>query len=382
MAKHRKGRNVNGTGSIYQDSKGYWNAETIDGKKFRSREQAIVVEKKREWERLHGTGERREIVKIRLDEYMETFIVSKKKLELKPSSYDRTYRTFQTNIKPTLGKYQLTKINADIIQDKLVKWMIDSGYSYSSIHKSYVILNECMKYAVIKGVLSSNPCMGVSLPNRKNIAEKEIRFFDDEEIARFVSQANSPFKTTGKPNRYRYGAIITLIIYTGMRGGELCGLKWEDIDFENETITVKRNTTVAYEYNDDSKVRNVIEQASTKSKSRIIPMSRSAREILTKWREHIGGNNGDYVVNGCSDIVAVDALSNAFTNIANAADISNPLGIHTLRHTCASMLIRKGVDIKVVSEILGHSSVAFTYNTYVHLIQAQKISAMNLLDDI
>ena len=81
-------------------------------------------------------------------------------------------------------------------------------------------------------------------------------------------------------------------------------------------------------------------------------------------------------------MVHVDTISDAYTNIAKTAGIEHPLGIHTLRHTFASLLIKKGVDIKIVSDILGHKDVAFTYNTYVHILEEQKVQAMSLLDNI
>ena len=81
-------------------------------------------------------------------------------------------------------------------------------------------------------------------------------------------------------------------------------------------------------------------------------------------------------------MVHVDTLSDSYTNIAKTAGIENPLGVHTLRHTFASLLIKKGVDIKIVSDILGHKDVSFTYNIYVHILEEQKTQAMSLLDDI
>jgi len=75
-------------------------------------------------------------------------------------------------------------------------------------------------------------------------------------------------------------------------------------------------------------------------------------------------------------------MATGYRRICQRAGIENPLGIHTLRHTFASMLIRKEVDIKAVSEILGHTSVSFTYNTYVHLIEEQKSAAVAKLDDM
>ena len=78
----------------------------------------------------------------------------------------------------------------------------------------------------------------------------------------------------------------------------------------------------------------------------------------------------------------VTTLTGCYKKIAEAAKIKNALGVHTLRHTFASRAIRKGIDIKVVSEILGHSSITFTYNTYIHIIDEQKKNAVDLLDDI
>ena len=71
---------------------------------------------------------------------------------------------------------------------------------------------------------------------------------------------------------------------------------------------------------------------------------------------------------------------NTYTFICKRAKIDNHQGVHTLRHTCASLLIRKGVDIKIISEMLGHKDVAFTYNTYVHLIEEEKAKTINQLD--
>ncbi len=90
-------------------------------------------------------------------------------------------------------------------------------------------------------------------------------------------------------------------------------------------------------------------------------------------------NPDDYVytTNGCRDLTSIE---DTYKRICKKAEISNPQGVHTLRHTCASLLIRKGIDIKIISEMLGHASVSFTYNTYVHLLDEEKARIIGELD--
>ena len=178
---------------------------------------------------------------------------------------------------------------------------------------------------------------------------------------------------------------ILLAFQTGIRVGELAALKWSDIDFENKKIYVRKNIVTIYDYEDtERKTRKVNLQASTKtSEGRTIPLIKSAEDILNSIKSKYQEINLDgFIINNSDKMVHVDTLSDSYTNIAKSAGIENPLGIHTLRHTFASLLIKKGVDIKIVSDILGHKDVSFTYNVYVHILEEQKIQAMNLLDDI
>ena len=134
----------------------------------------------------------------------------------------------------------------------------------------------------------------------------------------------------------------------------------------------------------ERKTRKVNLQASTKtSDGRTIPLIKSAEDILNSIKSKYQEINSDgFIINNSDKMVHVDTLSDSYTNIAKTAGIKNPLGIHTLRHTFASLLIKKGVDIKIVSDILGHKDVSFTYNIYVHILEEQKTQAMSLLDDI
>lgn len=388
MAK-KNTKNPNGSHSIYKTKDGRWIAQIVIGKtengtlkykRFSSDKQYVVLEKMREFEQ--GFTRTKDANKSYLSDFLDGYIFNVKKNVLKPSSFDRDVRTSNL-IKRYIGDYLIEQLTAPFIQSDLINKLKEDGYSYSTIHKVYVLLNECLQYAVDTDKLIKNPCKLVKQPPKKMFERKEIRWLSEEEIDIFKKQATLKYKTGRE--RYIYGLPISLIIYTGLRCGELAALKWSDIDFENKKIYVKKNIVTVYDYKTpNKKIRKVDLQASTKtSEGRIIPLIKNAETILNNIKTRYKTiNRDDFIINNSNKMIAVDILSDAYTNIATAAGIEKPLGIHTLRHTFASLLIKKGVDIKIVSEILGHKDVAFTYNTYVHILEEQKEQAMKLLDEI
>ena len=388
MAK-RNTKNPNGANSVYKTKDGRWVAQIVIGKnengklkykRFTSDKQYIVIEKMREFEQ--GFTQIKNANKSYLSDFLTGYIFNVKKNVLKPSSFDREVRTGNL-INKYIGNYTFEQLSTPFIQTELINKLKDDNYSYSTIHKVYVLLNECLQYAVDTDKLDKNPCRLVKQPPKKMFEKKEIRWLSEDEIKLFKEQAVCKYKTGN--DRYIYGLPISLIIYTGLRCGELAALKWSDIDFENKKIYIRKNIVTTYDYEDtERKTRKVNLQASTKtSEGRTIPLIKSAEDILNSIKSKYQEVNPDgFIINNSDKMISVDVISNAYTNIAKTAGIENPLGIHTLRHTFASLLIKKGVDIKIVSDILGHKDVSFTYNIYVHILEEQKTQAMSLLDDI
>ncbi len=388
MAK-KNTKNPNGSHSVYKTKDGRWVAQIVIGKsengklkykRFTSDKQYVVIEKMREFEQ--GFTQIKNANKSYLSDFLMGYIFNVKKNVLKPSSFDRDVRTGNL-INKYIGDYTFEQLTAPFIQAELINKLKDDSYSYSTIHKVYVLLNECLQYAVDTDKLEKNPCRLVKQPPKKMFEKKEIRWLSEDEIKLFKEQAVCKYKT-GR-DRYIYGLPISLIIYTGLRCGELAALKWSDIDFENKKIYVRNNIVTIYDYEDtEKKTRKVNLQTSTKtSEGRTIPLIKSAEDILNSIKSKYQEINSDgFIINNSDKMVHVDTISDSYTNIAQTAGIENPLGIHTLRHTFASLLIKKGVDIKIVSDILGHKDVAFTYNIYVHILEEQKTYAMGLLDNI
>lgn len=367
--------------SYYKDAKGNYVAQITLGynkegkrryKRFKGKLKKDVVEKVNNFF-LYKSEIPAESVDVHYDDYLLGYMKNVKRFVLKPTSFTREMTTVEKHIIPYIGQYKLSELSTDIIQKQLINSLVDKGYSFSTVHKAYVLVNSSLKAALQKEMISKNPCSAVKEPSKKIFKTKEVRFFDDEEIEKFVEEA--------RKNKYKYGLAISTIIYTGMRGGELCALKWEDIDFDNKIITINKNIATYYKYEGKTKKRVVEVQNSLKTnEQRIITLTKSA-EML--FREQFSRSkltkNSDFVVE-TEKPMSEDIISQSYSIIAENAGIRNPLGVHTLRHTFCSLLIRKNIDIKTISEIVGHKSVNFTYNTYVHLLEKQKAMAIRSLD--
>ncbi len=380
----------NGTNSVYKTSDGMWIGQIVIGKypngrlrykRFKSKKQSDVVEKMRNYE--NGFAQISCNENAYLGDYLLGYLNNVKKIVLKSTSFDRNMNTYSL-INRYIGQYTIGELTSQFIQTQLINKLIDNKYSYSSIHKAYVLLNECMNYAVENKKIAENPCKTVKQPTKANLQTKKVRFLNEEEIERFIEFATA-MKPNGKPY-YIYGLIICLDIYTGLRCGELSALRWKDIDFNNQYIIVNKTISTTYEYDEFGKKRkrNVKceDTVKTENGDRIVKMNTKSIKILQELKERCSEdyNPENFIVSNSLECRSVDVLSDSYSNIAKAAGIENALGIHTLRHTFASLLIKKGVDIKIVSDLLGHKDVAFTYNTYVHLIEEQKAKAIELLD--
>lgn len=378
-------RRAKGEGSVYKDKQGNWNGQILLGyteegkaryKKFKSHKQAVVIQRMNEYKLANGTATE-VIVASTSFETLLSLYTKTKELSIRKTSFDSLCVTAR-QICQHIGHYNVQDITSEILQTELINAMTSEGYAYGTISKAFILTKECLNYALGKDYITKNPCGMVKLPTKENFPQKPQRFLSADEIQLFKETATSMLRTIDEP-RYVHGNIICLILYTGLRVGELCGIKWRDVDFDGKRISV--NSTIVVEYRDGR--RTLTDNPTTKSgKPRFVPLNKNALSILTRQQELVGGDSDCYIINGSTSIPDKTLVAKSYTAIAKHAGIEQPNGIHTLRHTFASNCIIKGIDIKVVSEILGHSSVSITYNIYVHIIDAQKQNAVDMLDDL
>lgn len=390
--KSKSKKRDHGSGSISQRKDGTWTARiqigtTADGKQkikaFYGKTSSEVKKKLKEYKKQSSQFNMNNIKKNSVEEYITDWLKKYKINEIKETSYDRLESTINNHIIPNLGYIQLSQLNADDIQNLLNK-LVASNLSYSSIKKVYNALNSCLNHAVIRDHIIKNPCLAVNLPAQSKFNKRIVQIYTEDEIQKIKTECVRKY-STGTPI-YQHGEIIILILNTGMRMGEVLGLKWEDIDFENKTIHVCRN--VAYIKNRNSNLDTtkgyrveVKEFTKTDAGNRLIPMNNTSFSLINSLKSKSSDENSYVFENKNGNVISPHNLEKKFNKILKNCNIEKT-GLHTLRHTFASMLFKKGVDVKTVSEILGHADVRITYNTYIHLIKEQKHDAVNLLDDL
>ena len=235
----------------------------------------------------------------------------------------------------------------------------------------------------------------VRLPKESNVAvkAKEIPFIDENDMNILYNEA---FHTIGSNKRCMYGnasKLLVLIMYTGLRVSEACALRWEDVDIANKTLRVKSSLSKVKERSIDrqalknedgtSKYSIISKTPKTGNSIRTIPLPRRAVEIL-EYFENCNPNHKptDYIcLTNAGKPYEKRQVERCLTRMPKNSNCSRKdYTPHSLRHGYGSILISKGADIKLVSELLEHSDVTFTYNVYIGIFQEDKRKAVNLLN--
>lgn len=195
---------------------------------------------------------------------------------------------------------------------------------------------------------------------KRSFYGKTLEFFVDYNFNQFVEELQS--KLANKTTR-KIGVILKSILrYAGLRIGEACALKWSDIDFENKLINITHTLQRVYVDKDNTKV--VITNPKTKQSVRKIPIARVLFEKLKEVKKQYGDN--DYILTGRQNRF-VEPIGYRYTYKKVLRECRIPYkNYHCLRHTFATRCIRVGMDVKSLSEILGHSNISVTLSIYVH----------------
>lgn len=380
-------RREKGEGSISKRKDGTWTGRLFIGYKVNGKQKIKAVYGKTETEvkkkikalqaeliKYHTIN----LPKLTLTELITDWQTTVKKYELKASSYDRLEQTIHNNIIPYLGYLQITMLTPKDIQ-KYVNELTDKGYSYSTIKKCYNAINAALKFALERDYIRKNPCISIKLPKQIQRAKSDIEFFTDDELDKIVEAAIFRYKT-GR-YMYKHGYAIIILLNTGMRVGELLALKWNNVDFENKQIYVNETRGQIIDRS-NSEQKYIMADRSTKTQSscRYIPLNAKTVEALLYFKG-LGYNNPYVMSNSDNSVITYRNLFRVLSNILKQNSINHG-SLHTLRHTFATRLFRNGIDVKVISELLGHSDINVTYDIYTHVIQEQKKKAVDILDNI
>lgn len=261
----------------------------------------------------------------------------------------------EKHILPKLGEYKITEIDSlainEFLQKKLESGRLDGkgGLSKSYVRSMMIIIKSILQYAV-------NEQLCIPLNNQiysPSIDKKTLEIINPKKQQLFEQYLLNDLNET------KLGILITL--HTGLRIGEICALTWDDIDTESEVIHV-RNTISRIRNDDNSGSILIVDKPKTKASIRDIPISTMLMPAVYYMRQNA---KSKYVVSNKKSFISPRTYEYRYHKILDECNIES-INYHALRHTFATRCIEVGVDVKTLSEFLGHSNVAITLNTYVH----------------
>ena len=371
-------KRANGEGSIRKRKDGRWEGRYTAGhdpatgkqifKNVLGKTQAEVKDKLKKALVEAGQIDFTKSGKYTVGTWMDEWFENVAKIKVRPSSH-QTYRGYIDNhIKPNIGNIPLEKLTTMDLQ-KLYRTLLTkgrverieaenqpSGLSAKTVRNINQVISSALDLAVAQKIIPSNPTDACELPK---VEHREMQTIPEEQLQAFLAEA----KATGVYEMYY------IELATGLRRGELLGLKWQDIDWKNGIIRVRRQI---------ARVDGQIVEAPLKTKNsyRTVTISPQAIEVLKRQRAK---THDQYVFpspNGGP--ISPDSVNNMLNRVLARAGIPK-VRFHDLRHTFATIALQNGVDIKTVSGMLGHFSAGFTLDTYAHVTtSAQKEAAQTM----
>ena len=294
-------------------------------------------------------------VKLTYREFMEKWM-GIKQTNVKKNTYGTYKGLIDRHILPEIGHVEVAKLNAMLIEEFYAKLIRAGKLSDGNVQKIHTIIKDSLNKAVVWDLILKNPAAQVERPK---VSKKEIKVWENPEIDIFLEAAKV----------YRYRTAFLLALTTGMRQGEILGLRWKDIDFKKSTLSIVQ--TLSH----DGKELSI--GAKTTAGNRVIAIDRNTLSELSKHRakqkEEMMANRNVYTdldLVFCRTLgtqLPPRDLSKCFERAMFKAKVKK-IRFHDMRHTHATLLLLQNVNPKIVSERLGHANVRITLDTYSHLL--------------
>ena len=373
MAK-KKG---SGEGSVYRYKKG-WRGQLKIGEKRISvtgKTKGEVVEKLAAARTDYSRGLLVFDNDVTVDEWVKIWLERRMRPKLKEQSMIRLEGLFNNHLLPVLGEYKLQDLTkslleqkyAEIFQKKTSKAYKEKTYSHSTVNSLSASFKKCLQYAVDEGLLAKNPHKGVEL--HKLRPPKKISAYSLEDHKKIVDFTR---------NNGQLYWIYYLLISTGMRFGEAVALTWKDIDLKKKTIRINKTSVELH----GSPI--IQEHTKTSSGTRTISIPESVVDFLKEVKKSQDKELNYRNLVMCNTRYGIITSANTrkrWQTVCTTLGIEYQ-GVHSLRHTWATRALEKGLDIKVISDMLGHKNVITTMNIYQDVLPDEKEKAADLLDDL
>lgn len=306
---------------------------------------------------------------MRFSELADWYFTNYAPQELKESTVYTYWGQYKNHIEPVLDNIKVKDINAP----RLTQIMQSYDLNPATVKKLYVIVQSIFRRGAEQGFIRDTLCRNVVLPKRKK--SRKNKALEEDKLKRFMAYLESKLWDED------FKRIIKVLLYTSMRSGECLGLMWDDIDFDEMTITINHNLT-------DIGGKHTLGSPKTESSRRVIGMSEVLASIFREQKNYIDKMSAALGKKFAhSEMVFTSALGNyrdrnsvyhslkRFTK----GTVSESLTLHQLRYCNATLLLNSGVDLKVVSEHLGHCDIGVTANIYADVLKSTKAKVADLV---
>ena len=375
MAKKR----ANGEGSIRKRKDGRWEGRYTAGHNLETgkpiyrnvlgKTQAEVKEKLKTAIQETQSLDFSKTGQYTVGQWMDVWYENYAKIKVRPSSH-QTYKGYiENHIKPNIGDIPLEKLTTLDLQ-RLYKTLLANGrvdrleskgqlkgLSPKTVRNIHQILSSALKLAQEQRIILTNPAEGCALPK---VEHREMKTLPVEQLQSFLREA----KDSGVFELYY------LELATGLRRGELLGLKWEDIDLEHGDLRVRRQI---------ARINGRVVEAPLKTKNayRTLPLAEDTVSILKEQKKKVGSSPWVFP-SATGGPISPDSVLHMLHRVLKRAGLPK-VRFHDLRHTFATLALQNGVDIKTVSGMLGHFSAGFTLDTYAHVTTSAQKAAANTM---
>ncbi|RNB79034.1 site-specific integrase [Brevibacillus panacihumi] len=346
---------------------GKWNRKWFSGFKTKKEAEKFLAEKVSEV----AQGRYTEPSKETFGEYLETWLEDKK-LQVRPSTWKTYDWLARCYVIPQLGKMEISKIKPAALQKFYHQLQNrDEPLSARTVIQVHLLIKASLDRAVKWGMIPNNPTGAVDPPRYR---KKEMEIWTEDEVRKFLEAAES----------HRLFGAFHLAVSTGMRMGEILGLRWSDIDFTKRSLSISQALAIGEK-------GYVLQEPKTKSGKRSIALSQSSMIVLEKHKRKqaaeklragsIYRDQGLVFASTVGTPINSRNFARVYYNLRKKADVT-PINFHSIRHTHASLMLKQGVHPKVVSERLGHSNISITLDTYSHVIPGLQQAAIDHFDDV
>ncbi len=369
MGKDLKGKEL-GVG-ITQQKNGLYNAGFVDKLGKRRVKRFKKLQECRKWlDEAKYIDEHSSITEanaMMVEAWFEYWISIKEKT-VRPNTVRNYRERYHRNISKVIGKMLLIDVKPIHCQ-KIFSDMADEGYKTTTIYQTRIALYNMLDFAKENDVIINNPCKKSVKSDMGQPSDKKEALTIDVQ-RKFLEAA----RDQSYENQYRF------VLQTGLRTGELVGLKWDDIDFKNKTLTISRTMEYRYKVGEwrigppksesgyrtvpltDEAIRILKAQKEKNSKIKVIPMEWADQVFLCRKGEPVKNSTYDTALFKICDKVGIKRFS-----------------MHVLRHTFATRCIEAGMMPKTLQKILGHSNIGITMNLYVHITEDEKHKEIELV---